>query len=517
MLTALPGTCGPAIFDIVKARNLKHISSIVIVLTGLTVGMQGYTLYGDYQENKQLFIREVQQSLDNSVELYFAELAKKQVITFSSQQPGSRFFDSLIRQNPKDTAGFYHRLGQNAIRQTVQTLTTRDSIYFQRRQSGPAGLQKITSTGNHTSGSVSDSVKNFRLFQGHNLPDSLSALRTLTNTIVISIARDTLDFPKLAQLVADELQRAQLDIGYALRLCEHGAPDREFIAGDSTKLHLSTVSKSTFLLPGQKIELDFPNASWIILRKGLVNILFSLSFILLIGGAFIYLYAIIKAQKELSEIKNDLINNITHEFKTPIATISAAVEGIRSFNSGNDPAKTSRYLHISSMQLSKLNLMVEKLLETATVESDQLRLDPASTDLSAMVCSLTERFRTLTGKYIHMEVAHGVIRSVDIFHFENAVSNLIDNAIKYGGDRINVTLTNDQVTEILIQDTGMSIPKNQQHRIFEKFYRIPHGNLHDVKGYGMGLYYSKNIVEKHGGSLKLTVREQLTTFKITLP
>jgi two-component system phosphate regulon sensor histidine kinase PhoR len=107
---------------------------------------------------------------------------------------------------------------------------------------------------------------------------------------------------------------------------------------------------------------------------------------------------------------------------------------------------------------------------------------------------------------------------VDVFHFENAISNLIDNAVKYGGEKIEIHTTSIlNSVEISIADTGNGIEKNQQEKIFDKFYRVPKGNTHDVKGFGIGLYYSKKIIEKHNGSISLNLSNRLTTFKITLP
>jgi two-component system phosphate regulon sensor histidine kinase PhoR len=111
-----------------------------------------------------------------------------------------------------------------------------------------------------------------------------------------------------------------------------------------------------------------------------------------------------------------------------------------------------------------------------------------------------------------------IILEIDLFHFENAVSNLIDNAIKYGGDNIEINLHSVLNTlEISVADNGNGIEKNQQERVFDKFYRVPKGNTHDVKGFGIGLYYTKKIIEKHGGQIKVISNFENTTFKLVLP
>jgi len=212
-----------------------------------------------------------------------------------------------------------------------------------------------------------------------------------------------------------------------------------------------------------------------------------------------------------------LISNLTHEFKTPIATVATALEGIEKFNDQNDPAKTKKYLDISTQQLNRLNHMVEKLLETATLEQDQLSLKLEQTDISALLVALCTKYSVLEDRNIKQDIQPAVLAQVDVFHFENAVSNLLDNAIKYGGENIKVQLyKNEGQCVITVQDDGDGIKLGQQEKVFDKFYRIPTGNQHDVKGYGIGLYYSRKIIEKHGGQLRLKSKPHFTEFTMIL-
>jgi signal transduction histidine kinase len=227
---------------------------------------------------------------------------------------------------------------------------------------------------------------------------------------------------------------------------------------------------------------------------------------------------IINKQKQLAEIKNDLISNITHEFKTPITTISTALQGIQSFNDQDDKEKTNKYLAMSNQQVDKLNLMVEKLLETATLDSDQLHIEKEPTDLAAIIEQVCEKHAMIAeGTTIETKLDDVGLVMVDPFHFENAMANIIDNAIKYGGDLVKVKLLKtDTGFEFTVTDNGTGIPKQQQALVFEKFYRVPKGNVHDVKGFGIGLYYSQKIIDKHGGQLTLSSQPGSTVFKITM-
>ena len=233
-----------------------------------------------------------------------------------------------------------------------------------------------------------------------------------------------------------------------------------------------------------------------------------------------YLLKIINQQKELAIVKNDLISNITHEFKTPIATVSTAIEAIENFNVLDDKEKTKKYLAMSSIQLKKLHLMVEKLLETATLDSEQLILKKENIDIVEIIEKQVTKHQLITKdkEILFSSNIKPIYLNIDIFHFENVLSNLVDNAIKYGGNKIEININSIlNSVEISVADNGQGIDKNLQDRIFDKFYRIPKGNTHDVKGFGIGLYYSKKIIEKHNGLLNLEATKTNTIFKITMP
>jgi len=234
----------------------------------------------------------------------------------------------------------------------------------------------------------------------------------------------------------------------------------------------------------------------------------------------LYLYKIITEQKQLAEIKNDLISNITHEFKTPIATISTAMEGILNFNQANDPEKTVKYLDISKGQLKKLNGMVEKLLETASLDSNEIDISEDEVEVVTFTKQIFDKFHLIKGdKTLSFETAMSEEWvKMDEFHMENSLGNLVDNAIKYGGDDLKVRLSaNHESIFWEVIDNGGKINKLDRVRIFDKFYRVPTGNVHDVKGFGIGLYYTKTLVEKHDGSVDLKVTPNSTNFSIQLP
>ena len=215
-----------------------------------------------------------------------------------------------------------------------------------------------------------------------------------------------------------------------------------------------------------------------------------------------------------------MISNITHEFKTPITTVSTAIEAMNSFNILNDTTKTKEYLSISGNQLTKLSLMVEKLLETAILDSDKLMLQKETVDVVWLIeeCVKKQAFVNSEKEISFSTNVKELLVRIDVFHFENAIANLIDNAIKYGGNAIEISVNAVLGSlEINVADNNKNgIDRNQRDKIFDKFYRIPKGNTHDVKGFGIGLYYTKKIIEKHGGTISLESETKNTVFKIKI-
>jgi two-component system phosphate regulon sensor histidine kinase PhoR len=265
------------------------------------------------------------------------------------------------------------------------------------------------------------------------------------------------------------------------------------------------------------------------LKKSSTGILLSLLLSLSVIFCLIYLLKIISTQKELAEIKNDLINNITHEFKTPIATISTAIEAIESFNVTDNKEKTKQYAAISAFQLKKLHVMVEKLLETATLDSESLLLQKEPTNIVDLIAKIAKKFELLTKKEIKFTTnIDSKILKIDLFHFENAVSNLVDNAIKYGQEKTPITIgvgLIDCIPEIggpgisiSIKNKGEGIKADQIPRLTERFYRTDKGRSREMGGTGLGLAIVKHIISRHRGHLQIQSKlNKSTTFTVYLP
>lgn len=492
---------------------------VIVILT--TIGIQVYWNYKNYLNSKQQLINEVQISLDKAVDDYYANLAESTTLGFAFESSDSAHIfgksiklDSII-ENYKASGHNLDSLNANHLKRiSLLRSPQKDSILefnFKTKHS-------------ETNKPVLDIIGNLK-------PDSLNTVkfRTLTSKVVISLTNDSLSLKEIDSLIKIELLRKNLNIKYSLNYQDFkdsirthdGLKVFKFSKDSITEKHLlKTTSESTFLPSGSSLTIHFTNETQIILKRILGGILISFLLILAVISSLFYLLHIIKHQKQLAEVKNDLISNITHEFKTPIATISVALESIKDFKIIEDKEKTKKYLDLSNGQLTKLNVMVEKLLETATLDGDSLTFVKESINIVEILRTLVEKHQIQT-EYKTIDFSSpsdSIMASVDVFHFENAINNILDNAIKYGGNEIMVII--QQIPKsftVSISDNGNTITKANKDKIFEKFYRIPKGNTHDVKGFGIGLYYTKKIVEKHGGSIQLKLEKNLTTFKLSFP
>lgn len=510
-----------------KSKNYKYILLFISLTILSTIGLQLYWNVKNYRQNKARLINDVQIALDNSVENYYVEDVKNDFVAFVNNNKSVKNED-FIQSVQMDTLFKKHdtfkELKKNKVKDCLKTSTFIEYKVNSTAQINPSNkkleLDSIKSQFSSFSKINPKSIASLTVFTGKKSVDSISKIKELANRIVISMVRDSIDFKKLNAQLKKELERKKISILYAFEHFKSDSLFEKFEPFKDADLSLKTSSKSTYLPDGQNLKLAFSNPMILILKRSMSEII--LSFLLSVSIIFCLLYLLqtISKQKKIDEIKNDLISNITHEFKTPITTIGTAIEGIKNFNSENDVEKTNRYLNISSNQLQKLEGMVERLLETASLDTNQLTIKKDKTDLLPILNNCIEKHQLNNPKksvVLRCDFSELVV-NIDAFHIENAVSNLIDNAMKYGGNTITISLHSDHKnTSILVEDNGIGIDKSLKERIFEKFYRIPKGNIHDVKGFGIGLFYSKKIIEKHGGILELVSHSNPTLFKITLP
>jgi signal transduction histidine kinase len=334
---------------------------------------------------------------------------------------------------------------------------------------------------------------------------------------------------KISKYYAAELKRMHIYSPFKLTVNEASAqPQKPTSSYSETNEY--DYRYNAFLLFNQHnfhpflFRAAFHQPQYAVIKGMLFTLICSILLILLTIYCFYYIISTLNQQKRLAELKDDFINNMTHELKTPIATMTVAIEGLQKFNALNDPDKTQRYLQTSRNELNRLNELVTKTLNVAAFENNEISLVKEKIDIDTLVNEVisTEKLKADKETLITYTNKNGIkYIEADQLHFRNVIVNLIDNAIKYSAEPANIQINLLQIgdkVQLSVKDKGIGIPTSHINQIFDKFHRVPAGNLHNVKGTGLGLSYVKYIVEAHNGSV--TVKSEVNTgteFTVTIP
>lgn len=273
------------------------------------------------------------------------------------------------------------------------------------------------------------------------------------------------------------------------------------------------------------LSLYFPSRTRLVLGSALGMMLLSVVFTGIIMFSFWYTIQVIYRQKQLSEIKNDFINNMTHEFKTPIATISLAADSIGSPMIMGNPDKIKRFVDIIRQENRRMNSQVERVLQMALIDKKDFELKLSEINIHELIQQVVDNFSLQVEKRegslrLQLEADKPLIEA-DATHLTSVIHNLLDNANKYSPDKPDIIISTRNVPmglEITVTDHGMGISKEVRKHIFDKFYRVHTGNLHDVKGFGLGLSYVKAIMVAHKGLVDVKSEPgKGSSFSLTFP
>ncbi len=369
-----------------------------------------------------------------------------------------------------------------------------------------------------------------------NEPQSQQFLNSLTDFLQSNISSgiDAIappDVNMFAKFFTEELNQAGISIPYRVELLQakglniaqndtigvYSTPDYE-PSIDAKRFHydLDSLSYRHYQITTEQLSpLILKEMAGILATSGVIALILLFS--------FYYLIRTILRQKSLDEMKSDFTNNITHELKTPIAVAYAANDALLNFNQAEDKTQRDGYLRICQEQLTRLGGLVEQILAMSMERRKTFRLQCEELELDELLEALVKQHELKADKPVNINVEinpRGLTLMADRTHFTNILSNLIDNAIKYSAERADIAIScikSDSEVIISVKDNGIGIAPEKVKYLFDKFYRVPTGNIHNVKGYGLGLYYVKTMVEKHGGSIE--VKSEIgkgSEFKITI-
>lgn len=383
---------------------------------------------------------------------------------------------------------------------------------------------------------------------GHQLQDIMASNSSLQQALInLSTAENPeeskiIKYKQLLQGVADSLfaeQDTQIDFEFGLvthhdkkNCCCHsqGIESEEVVFStrknnDQTPIVDTSYRTCASSLNGYAhLNFHYPNLGYYLLTQIAEMVILSLLCILIVVGCFAYTLYTIRKQKKLAEMKNDFLNNMTHEFKTPIFAISLASKALGKSKKIGESDKLSKYLNLISDETKRLKSQVNKVLKIALVDSKDAKLEKQEINLHELIQQVVSNFELLMSEMdgtVDLKLNASKHINADKTHISNILNNLIDNAIKYSKEKPDITIrTMDKKDGVIfsISDNGIGMDSETKKHIFEKFYRAHTGDIHNEKGFGLGLSYVKSIVESHNGWIKLKSKlNQGSTFTIFLP
>jgi len=333
---------------------------------------------------------------------------------------------------------------------------------------------------------------------------------------------------RIAALLKSKMEDAGVKTPFEFGIYTHGLATKvrsekftfDKNATYATKLYPDTEGKSKY-----QLLVTFPQKKRFLFSELVGITVLSIVFTLIIIIAYSSALNQLIKQRQISEIKTDFINNMTHEFKTPIATINLALDAIKSPKVSDDPEKRTRYLQMIRDENKRMHAQVENVLRISKLEKKELDISKESTDIHEIVDEAVEHVNLIIEDREgtiekHLNAKRTTVLLNDV-HFTNVLVNILDNAIKYSPERPKIDIITENVKDfviIRIKDQGAGMSKTAQKRIFEKFYREHTGDVHNVKGHGLGLAYVKRIVDDHNGQIFVeSEKGKGSTFIIKLP
>jgi two-component system, OmpR family, phosphate regulon sensor histidine kinase PhoR len=326
--------------------------------------------------------------------------------------------------------------------------------------------------------------------------------------------QDTLDVKEMEVMFSQRMDQQNIDVPFTIKKVRKSEKDRR---NHHNEVTIGFSNPVTY-------RLQLGNSNPYLMKRISAAIVLSLFIVGFTAFSFSLMYRNLLRQRKLAEIKNDFISNITHELKTPIATVSVAIEALRTFNASLDPARAKEYLDISHNELQRLSLLVDKVLKLSMFEKKEIDLKLEWLNMKDLIQEVTSSMRLQFEKHsaqVSVVIDGDTNLQGDRLHLVSVIFNLLDNALKYskGKPQIQVVAKGDPgKVQLIISDNGIGIPKEFHDKVFDKFFRVPTGNLHNAKGYGLGLSYVAHVVQRHNGSISIdSIEDTGSRFVINLP
>ncbi len=451
-----------------------RIPLLLMVMTILVISLfQLYWLRKNYREEKHLF--------SVRTNLLFRE-------TIMRLQASKLHLDSNINIRVQDKEGIVSMT--NILQERIKDTS------MQRKNFRTAMVITVKSSGESEQRHDSNMQYQFRRSQpGGPVFDFLMGVDSL---------RDSITLKEVTDRYRQALVKQKMAVPFAISVADTA------VAATTTLPDMEGNRVSVGFIKPRIYQLDFISSNWYVMKQMWQPVLVSLLLVGVTIASFLLLYRNLIRQQKLTQQKNDFISNITHELKTPIATVSVAIEALKNFNALQDPARTKEYLDISANEMQRLGLLVDKVLKLSLYENKEIALQKEPFDLDALahevVASMKLQFEKQHAAVEIITTGSNFTLEADRLHMTSVLYNLLDNALKYSREnpKIDIHITDhEQFLSLTVTDNGVGIAPEYRQKIFEQFFRVPDGDRHNTKGYGLGLSYVHHIVQRHMGFIEV--------------
>jgi two-component system, OmpR family, phosphate regulon sensor histidine kinase PhoR len=539
--------------------NRKIISLVIAIISFALVGLVGIQLYwikNALAVKEANFDRSVNEALTNVIyKLGKLEVASRITNRINSNNPSPSLYNSIdsinnmfIKEMESMTNDFNiqrasyinytskkivveyndtaHGKIVRHIDSTIVAINNKDTIRKSKSEVRPVSVPEYYMPSNHFD-SISDKIDKF-LKRSFLVSD---VFEEMFNNKSNKTIEDRINAVKLDSLIKEELDNKGIHTEYEFGI--YSRVKNDLVLEKTGKYHKQLMENSVsfnifptdlFRLP-EYLLVFFPKKETYLFTQTWFVLSFAALLMIFIILSFIYTIRTILKQRRLSEMKNDFINNMTHEFKTPISTISLACQALTDDDMVKSEALYQNYLYVISDENKRLGVMAEKILQTAVLEKGQVKLKIEPMDIHFVINEVIKNIKLQIeargGEIITEFDAASNIINADKLHITNVIYNLVDNGIKYSYETpriIIATESNEAGVYISVEDNGIGISHANLKKIFDKLYRVPTGNVHNVKGFGLGLSYVKTIVEMHKGTIDVVSElKKGSKFTIYLP
>lgn len=470
-----------------KLNNITWVRNLMLVSQLLLLGFISQWLYSQYREEKDSLIKELNRQF----------ISSKQAV-----------MDSMIMVNLVDPVmnagkGFKVQLVVNSA-DSPNHLLMKDRTVETKFLSYPSNdsCSRINSvfpkqSNILTINKIGNSKKDLLVHSVKMIYKEVSSISedSSKNDEPIYLKTDTF---LLKKLLAANLNKS----GYDFHTKWISRDTKDTSHNSNTELYFETN-----LFP-KAFGVEIKDYNFYLIKRISPQILFAFILLLLTGAAFYLAFRSLRDQIRLSNLRNEFISNISHELKTPVSTVKVAIEALQDFDRKQDPNLVSEYLEMASLEMNRLDILIEKVLNTSRLEENSKLIHPVKTELNQFVQeiikSLKIRFNHIGAIVEFDSKVENAMVDIDILHIQGVLLNLIDNSLKYSGlhSSINIALEeNEDNYELSVSDNGPGIPEEYIKKVFEKFFRVPTDNIHNIKGYGLGLSYSALVMNQHKGAI----------------